>query len=163
MAQRIWFWRDWPPHKQKRFFSLAVWGWLAVLFISFGPQYFFTVNAEKKIEQQRALYQQVVPLVSQIKSLRARKNGAVDGTLHDAVLEMTEKAGIGWPSLSLSEEPFEYTEPGMRVNLEKITLVQLTGFLQQVRTSPGVSVLQFSMKKDPEQSVLADVELLLVR
>lgn len=159
---RNWFWLKWPEHKQKRFMGMTRWLAVVLMLCVFGPQYFMTVATQKEIVRKRELYARVVPVVQNIKRLRARQIMNAE-TLRSAVLKIAEGAGIGWDQLSLQEEPFEYGEPGVLVELQGVTLVQLTAFLETSRKQADLRFLSFDMERDAEQSVLADVKTLLVR
>lgn len=159
---RNWFWLKWPEHRQKRFMGMTRWLLLVLMLCLFGPQYFMTVSTQKEIMRTRELYARVVPVAQSIKRLRARQLLNAD-TLRSVVLKIAEGAGIGWDQLSLREEPFEYGEPGLFVELQGVTLVQLTTFLETCREQADLRFLSFEMERDAEQSVLANVKTLLVR
>ncbi len=162
MRTRNWFWLKWPEHKQKRFMRLMRWLAIVLMLCIFGPQYFMTVASEKEIVRKRDLYTRVVPVARNLKRLRAKKIAASD-SLRSVVLKMAEISGIGWDQLSLKKEPFEYGEPGLAVELQGITLVELTSFLEACREQAGLRFLSFEMERDENQSVLANAKTLLVR
>ncbi len=163
MAEQKWFWLKWPPHKQQRFFKVAKWAWLLILVGSFGPQYFLTVSTQKQIERQKALYASVVPIAKELRSIRLRQAEQQQAAPRQVVADMAEKAGIGWERISFDQKGFEFTHSGVRVTLNEVTLLELTTFLKGLRDNSGLYFLDFTLERNPFNSMLADVTMTLVR
>ncbi|WP_147819417.1 type II secretion system protein GspM [Salidesulfovibrio onnuriiensis] len=161
MARRNWFWLKWPQHKQQRFFSMAKWAWLLLLVASFGPQYFLTVNAQKRIERQKDLYARVVPVAMELRMARERENADKDIDPQSLVSRIAEQSGIGWERIRFEEQQSDRF--GITFALREVTLVELTSFLMKIRNSSGLHCFEFTLQRSPSNAMLADVTLTLAR
>lgn len=163
MAAQRWFWLKWPPHKQQQFFRVVKWGWLFILFASFGPQYFLTVDVQKQIARKKDLYTRVVPVATELRSVHLRQAAFQEVFPRKVVAESAERAGIGRERVFFDENRFEFADAGVQVTLSEVTLVELTSFLKSVRDTAELHFFEFQLERNPDNFMLADVSMILVK
>ena len=86
MAKRMqYFWNTWPAASQQRFFKLILMGLSALFFSVFVGVYLFTGTLKQQIVASKEQYVRVIPIVQDIKALRAQQGDLAHLPVDEAI------------------------------------------------------------------------------
>lgn len=164
MARRAnYFWSSWPPAAQQRFFKLVRYGLSIGCFMVFVGLYMVTGTLDQQIVEVKEQYGRVVPLVQDVKSLRAQQGELAHLPPKDAVWRIIDDLLIEENLVSIRETRLNEDETGVQVTFEGLSLTKLTDFLRDLRERASLQTPEGSLTRNPDDPRLADAHFVLAR
>jgi len=156
------FWSAWPPASQQRFFKVVLTGTSLAAFSIIVGLSLFSGTLDKQIDEAKAQYGRVVPLVLDIKTLRAQQGDLAHLPVDEAVNRIADDLDIENQLVSMHKT--EYREdPAAQVTFEGLALNKLTEFLQALRDRASLQTPECTLTRNPDDPRLADAHFVLAR
>jgi len=163
MSGRGYFWSDWPEMSRQRLFRVAPRALAALGLCLFIGLRLLTGTAAVQIEESKAQYARVVPLVEEIRALRAQQGDLLHLPLDEAVWRIIDDLAIEQNLMSLRETGTSREEPSLQVTLTGLPLNTLARLLAGLRDRAGLQVRDCALTRNPDDPRLSDAHLVLAR
>ena len=164
MAKKIqYFWSTWPAASQQRLFKLVLVGLSVLFFFVFVGTYLFTGTLKQQIGASKEQYVRVIPIVQDIKALRAQQSDLANLPVDEAIWIIIDDLLIEENLVSIRTTRFNEDETGIQVTLNKLSLTKLTGLLHDLRDRASLQTPDCALTRNPDDPRLADVHLVLAR
>jgi hypothetical protein len=164
MAKSIqYFWSSWPPASQQQFFKYTLSGLsLLIFFVCIGI-FLFIGPLTQQIAQSKERYAQVVPIVQDIKTLRAQQGDLAHLPVDKAVWRLVDDLQIEKNLASLRASRLNEDEPGIQATFSGLSLTELTNFLDALRVRASLQTPECVLTRNPDDPRLADAHFVLAR
>jgi len=164
MAKTIrYFWSSWPAASQQRFFKFVLSG-LSLLFFSVCiGTYLFTGPLTQQIAQSKERYGYVVPIVQDIKALRAQQGDLAHLPVKEAVWRLIDDLQIEENLASIRTTRLNEDENGIQVTFDGLSLTELTNFLDALRGRASLQTPDCALTRNPDDPRLVDAHFVLAR
>ncbi|MFH1915107.1 MAG: hypothetical protein ABIK45_12650 [Pseudomonadota bacterium] len=168
MTGRGYFWSDWPEMSRQRLFRVAPKAAVVVGLCVFIGLRLFTGTVTVQIEESKAQYARVVPLVEEIHALRAIQGDLLHLPLEDAVWRIIDDLAIEQNLMSLRETSGRDDGQGpgdaaLQVTLTGLPLNTMARLLAGLRDRAGLQARDCALTRNPDDPRLSDAHLVLVR
>lgn len=164
MARRMqYFWNTWPAASQQRFFKLILVGLSGLFFSVFVGVYLFTGTLKQQIVASKEQYVRVIPIVQDIKALRAQQGDLAHLPVDEAIWRIIDDLLIEENLASLRTTLLNEDETGIQVTLNGLSLTKLTDLLHDLRDRASLQTPDCTLTRNPDDPRLADVHLVLAR
>ncbi|WP_319469410.1 hypothetical protein [uncultured Pseudodesulfovibrio sp.] len=157
------FWSDWPAASQQRFFKLVLRGIVLVTVGLIVGLKLYTGSVDLAITQAKEQYGRVVPLVEDVKSLRAQMGVFAHLPVKDAIWHIIDDLNIEKHLTSIRPTQLSEHEEGLQVTFTGLSLTKLTDFLHALRDKASLQTPDCTISRNPDDPRLADVHLVLAR
>lgn len=157
------FWSAWPPASQQRFFKLMLYGVGMLCFMVFVGLYMVTGTLDQQIGEAKEQYGQVLPLVQDVKSLRAQQGDLAHLPVEKAAWRIIEDLLIEENLVSFHRTSLNEDDIGVQATFEGLSLTKLTDFLRDLRDRASLQTPDCTVTRNPDDPRLADVHLVLAR
>ena len=163
MTKRRHFWSHWPHASQQRFFRLAQLGTITCSLAVLVGLRLFTAAAEETVAQAMEQHARVVPIVTEIRTLRAQKGELVDLSPKDAARTLVDELGLDERLDSLRLTELAQDDIGASIEMSGLTLTQITDLLSALRDRANLQTPEFAVSRNPDDPRLADLRMVVAR
>ncbi|CCH49409.1 hypothetical protein [Pseudodesulfovibrio piezophilus] len=159
----VYFWSFWPRESQKRFFRMILLGTIvSVLSISIGLK-LFSGSLEQRIAESKEQYGRVVPIVQDIKALRAQQGALTHLSVEDATWAIIDDLVIEKNLTSIRSTVVDDDIKGIQVTFSGLSLNKLTSFMVALRDRASLQTPSCILTRNPDDPRLADAHFVLAR
>lgn len=148
---------------QHRFFKVIIVGALLATFAILVGFKLFASSMEQRIKESKEQYVRVVPIVDDIKSLRARQGNLTHLSVEDAVWAIIDDLLLEKNLTSLRSTVIDDDIEGIQVTFTGLSLTKLTGFMQALHARASLQTPNCSLTRNPDDPRLADAHFVLAR
>lgn len=160
---RTYFWSFWPMVSQLRFFKMVLIGTMLLTFsVSVGLK-LFAGSMEQRIAESKDRYARVVPIVEDIKSLRAQMGDLAHLPVEEAVWSIIDDLLIEDNLVSIRSTSLKGDIRAIQVTFDRLSLSKLTNFMLALRDRASLQTPNCSISRNPDDPRLADVHFVLAR
>lgn len=160
---RTYFWSSWPIVSQQRFFKLILVGTMVATFsVSVGLK-LFSGSMEQRIAEAKDRYARVVPIVEDVKSLRAQMGDLAHLPVEEAVWSLIDDLLIEDNLVSIRSTVLEGDIRAIQVTFDRLSLTKLTSFMISLRDRASLQTPNCSITRNPDDPRLADAHFVLAR
>jgi len=156
-------WSGLPVGAQQRLFKFVLVGTGVLFFSVFVGMTLLTASLGKKIDEAKAQYGLVVPIVQSIEALRSRQGDLVKLPPQKAVIRILEDRALEDYIVSMRPTRIKENQEGVQLTLGGLTLIMLTDFLEDVRDRASLQTLEFTLTRNEADPRLADMHLVMAR
>ncbi|QGY39306.1 hypothetical protein GM415_03950 [Pseudodesulfovibrio cashew] len=157
------FWLSWPAASQERLFRLALVGTVVATFaVSVGLK-LFSGSLEQRIVEAREQYGRVVPIVEEVRALRAKQGDLVDKPVSEAVWAIIDGLGIEEQLTSFRATQLDEGLDAAQVTFKGLPLNRLMDFLRDLRDRASLQTPGCTLTRNPDDPRLADAHFVLAR
>jgi type II secretory pathway component PulM len=160
---RRYFWSDWREASRRRFFRLVPRAVVLASLAVFIGLRLLTGTVTVQIEESKAQYARVLPLVQEIHTLRARQGDLAHLPLRDAVWHIVDDLVAEQNLTSLRETTMDGDDPAIQATLTGLPLNTLARLLRDLRDRAGLQTRDCALTRNPDDPRLGDAHLVLVR
>lgn len=157
------FWSAWPDASQQRFFKVIIRGTILVSLGMVIGLRLYTGALDEAITQSKEQYARVVPLVEDVRALRAQQGNLAHLDVKDALWTIIEDLEIEQELTSIRPTQTNEEEAGMQVTFTGLSLTELTDFLHSVRERASLQTPECAITRNPSDPRLADLHCVLAR
>lgn len=159
---RTYFWSHWPMTSQHRFFKIVLVGiMLGTASMVVGLK-LFTGAVDQRIEESKEQYGRVVPIVEDIKTLRAQMGNLAHLSVEEAVWSIIDDLRMEEDLTSIRSSAVDDLD-GIQVTFEGLSLSKLTSFMHALREKAALQTPKCTLTRNPDDPRLADAHFVLAR
>lgn len=148
---------------QYRFFKIVLVGLMIVTASTVVGLKLFTAAVDQRIEESKEQYGRVVPIVEDIKTLRAQMGNLAHLPVEEAVWNIIDDLLIEKNLTSFRSTSMDDEEEGIQVTFDGLSLSKLTDFMQALRERAALQTPKCTLTRNPDDPRLADVHFVLAR
>ena len=164
MAKRMqYFWSSWPAASQQRLFKYILVGLSVLIFSVCIGVSLFTGTLKQQIDDTKEQYTRVVPIVQDIKALRAQQGDLAHLPVDEALWRIIDDLLIEENLISIRTTQLKGGETGIQATFSELSLTKLTTFLKAIRDRGSLQTPDCALTRNPDDPRLADVHLVLAR
>lgn len=165
MKQRnsLYFWEKWPETSQQRFQKVVLFGAMLLTLALLVGFKLFAGTVEQQIAEAKEQYGRVVPIVEEVRALRAKRGDLAHLSVEEAVWTIIDDLLMEEQLYSLRATEVDKLTTGVQVTFHGLSLTRLTDFLGDIRDRASLQTPNFTLSRNPDDPRLADVHLILAR
>jgi type II secretory pathway component PulM len=157
------FWSDWPETSRRQLFRLAPMGTALLCLSVFVGLRLFAGTMVQQIEESKAQYARVLPLVEDIRSLRAQQGSLAHLDPDKAVWNIIDDLVIEQNLTSIHPVDLAEGGTGVQVTFTGLPLNQLAKFLLALRDQASLQTRDCALTRNPDDPRLCDAHFVLAR
>lgn len=157
------FWSKWPEGAQQRFFRLVNLGTLVAVLSIFIGLGLFGSTVEQQIDEAKEQYGRVLPLVQEIRELRAQQGNLAHLPPEEAVWDIIDDHGIEPKLTSFRTTRLSEDEIGVQATFTGLSLTRMTDFLHDLRERASLQTPDCTITRNEDDPRLADVHVVVAR
>lgn len=161
------FWSGWPEASQQRLFRLAPKGVALVCLSVFIGLRLLVGSVTTRIEESKAQYARVLPLVEEILTLRAQRGDLAHLPPDKAVWRIIDDLSIEQNLTSMRQIGRETgsgeDDVALQTTLNGLPLNTLARFLSDLRDRASLQTRDCALTRNPDDPRLGDAHLVLAR
>lgn len=157
------FWSSWPPASQQRFFKVVLVGLSVTIVSVIIGMNLFGGTLGQQIAEAKEQYGRVVPIVQDVKALRAQQGDLAHMPVKEAAWRIIDDLAIEENLVSIRETKWRDDEPGIQVTLEGLSLTKLSDLLRDLRDRASLQTPECALTRNPDDPRLADAHFVLAR
>jgi len=123
----------------------------------------FTNALNKQIEESKEQYVRIVPIVKDIKAIRAQQGDLVHLPVEETVWRIIDDLLMEENLISIRTTRLNEDETGIQVTFSRLSLTKLTGFLNALRERGSLQTPDCTLTRNPDDPRLADAHFVLAR
>lgn len=159
----LYFWEKWPEVSQQRFHRIVLFGAMVLTLSLLVGFKLFAGTLEQQIEDAKEQYGRVVPIVEEMRALRARRGDLAHLPVEEAVWTIIDDLAMEEELYSLRTAQVDKLTKGVQVTFNGLSLTTLTDFLRTIRDRASLQTPDFTLTRNPDDPRLADTHLILAR
>lgn len=148
---------------QQRFFKLVLLGTMALTFSVFVGIKLFGSSLEQRIADSKAQYASVVPIVQDIKALKAQQGNLAHLPVEEAIWSIIDDLLMEKNLVSIRSTHINEDQEGIQVTFTGLSLTTLTNFLHAMRERASLQTPDCAITRNPDDPRLADAHFVLAR
>ncbi|MGL1863279.1 MAG: hypothetical protein OCC46_12210 [Pseudodesulfovibrio sp.] len=157
------FWGSWPLESQTQFFKFVLLGLLALAFSVAVGLKLFAGSMDQRIAHSKEQYGRVVPIVQDIKALRAQQGNLVHLPVDEAVWSIIDDLLMEENLTSIHSTRINEDLEGVQVTFIGLSLTKLTNFLNAMRDQASLQTPSCAITRNADDPRLADAHFVLAR
>jgi type II secretory pathway component PulM len=157
------FWSDWPEPSRQRLFRLAPMGTVVLALSVFIGMRLFAGTVTQQIEESKAQYGRVLPLVEDIRSLRAQQGDLAHLPVEKAVWAIIDDLLMEQQLTSIRDTRLNEDETALQATFTGISLNSLAKFLLALRDRASLQTRDFTLTRNNDDPRLCDAHFVLAR
>ncbi|MCG2731581.1 hypothetical protein [Pseudodesulfovibrio aespoeensis] len=157
------FWSGWPEGSRQRLFRLAPRGTALVCLSVFIGLRLLVGSVTTQIEESKAQYARVLPLVEEIPTLRAQRGDLAHLPPDKAVWRIIDDLSIEQNLISMRETGLGEDDVALQTTLTGLPLNTLARFLNDLRDRASLQTRDCALTRNPDDPRLSDAHLVLAR
>jgi hypothetical protein len=161
--QRLFFWREWPADRQRRFQRTVFWSWSLVLCGVWLALFLLTIFTGKDLDEQRQMRQRVSLMTAEVRTLQARPQVFAGFEPQDAAGFVVRDLGLDARLTMARPVAIGGGQSGVQLVFEGLDLPPLLDLLSQLKARAGLRIVSFILNRRFDDATLADVHMILAR
>jgi len=117
----------------------------------------------QQIAESKEQYASVLPIVQDIKALRAQQGDLAHLSVEDAVWRIIDDLLLEDNLTSIHTTRLNEDEVGIQVTFSSLSLTKLTNFLQALRDRASLQTPDCTLTRNPDDPRLADAHFVFAR
>lgn len=123
----------------------------------------YVSSMAQQIAESKEQYASVLPIVQDIKALRAQQGDLAHLSVEDAVWRIIDDLLLEDNLTSIHTTRLNEDEVGIQVTFSSLSLTKLTNFLQALRDRASLQTPDCTLTRNPDDPRLADAHFVFAR